>query len=178
MNYSKLNFLLLCTSLTAELQRKGRREAVSQLPPRALKRLLYYNNFSRIGPDTKHSIYIRHLIGRRLRGDSDHSAKLPDRGFLGVSYYEKVVRIENNYSRSIFEWKCSETATWVSAIDVDLHLVKRIELMLILSERVGLYWWRRDTTIRRARQNIGLWRPRQSSDSGNSSGYQHTVEGI
>lgn len=78
------------------------------MPPRALKCLLYYKNFFRIGPETKHGIYIRHLIGRSLRVDSEHSAKLPDKGFLGVSYYEEVVRGENCYFGDNFEQKWDE----------------------------------------------------------------------
>lgn len=86
-----------CESLTAEVQSKGRRDALSEMPRHALKCLLYYNNFFLIGLDQKYSIYIRHLIGRRLRVDSERSAKLPDKVFLCVSYYDKVVRSENYY---------------------------------------------------------------------------------
>lgn len=48
--------------------------------------------FDVIGPNTKHSFYFRHLIGRWVRVASELSAVLPDKGFWGVSYYEKLVR--------------------------------------------------------------------------------------
>lgn len=97
------------------------------MPPRALKCLLYYNNFFWIGPDTKHSIYIRHLIGRRLRVDSEHSAKLPDKGFLGVSYYEKVVRSERDYFNAIFEFKWTKITNSAQCFNLKVYLVKSDE---------------------------------------------------
>lgn len=52
-----------------------------------------YDNEHLIGPNRKHGKYIYHLIGWVLQFSCKHSAKPPDKRSLGVSYYEKVVRV-------------------------------------------------------------------------------------
>ena len=53
------------------------------------------NNSFPIGPNQQHGIYISDLIGRQPQVCSERRETLPDKGFLGVSYYEKIVPIWN-----------------------------------------------------------------------------------
>lgn len=112
-------------------EEREEREAVSELPPRALKRLLYYNNFVPIGPQRIRCIYIRHLIGRSARFGSEHIAEPPDKGSWGVSYYEEVVRGEYNALGAVVCGKCGKIAKQPGRLSSDIFRAKSEELASI-----------------------------------------------
>lgn len=148
------------------------------MPRHALKCLLYYNNFFLIGLDQKYSIYIRHLIGRRLRVDSERSAKLPDKVFLCVSYYDKVVHSENHYLKKYPRIKIGQNCNTSHLTQCKRLSCRRWQLDINIKRTCRLVLVAEGYRHPTARQNIGLCRPRQSSDSSHSSGRQHTAEGI